>query len=52
MYSSAKAAMNVLGLPGGYPRPPLRPLAPPHLAELRQGLERLGIKGLEVAAAE
>ena len=52
MYSSAKAAMNVLGLPGGYPRPPLRPLARPHLDELRKGLERLGIKGLEAAAAE
>ncbi len=52
MYSSAKAAMNVLGLPGAYPRLPLRPLGEPHLTELREGLEHLGIKGLEAKAAE
>lgn len=52
MYSAAKAAMNVLGLPGGYPRLPLRPLGEPHLSELRQGFERLGITGATAQAAQ
>jgi 4-hydroxy-tetrahydrodipicolinate synthase len=52
MYSAAKAAMNVLGLPGGYPRLPLRPLGEPHLSELRAGFERLGITGASAQAAE
>lgn len=45
IYSSGKAAMNVLGLPGGYPRLPLRPLAESHLEELRTGLAEIGIRG-------
>jgi dihydrodipicolinate synthase/N-acetylneuraminate lyase len=37
-----KAAMNELGLRGGYPRPPLRP-APPNVIETIRGqLEQLG----------
>jgi dihydrodipicolinate synthase/N-acetylneuraminate lyase len=43
-YAALKAAMNLVGLPGGLPRRPLRSLAPPHLAELRSGLERLDFK--------
>ena len=52
IYAAFKAAMNVRGLPGGYPRPPLRPLGEPHLAELRQGFERLGLSVAEAVAAE
>ncbi len=42
LYSATKAAMNMLGKPGGLPRAPLRPLAEPHLSELRRGLIDLG----------
>ncbi len=42
-YAAVKAAMNILGLPGGFPRLPLRPLGEPHLGELRLGLARLGL---------
>ena len=52
MYTATKAAMNIRGLPGGYPRLPLRPLGEPHLSELRTGLERLGVTPVEAAAAE
>jgi 4-hydroxy-tetrahydrodipicolinate synthase len=52
MYSAAKAAMNVLGLPGGYPRLPLRPLEEPHLSELGAGFERLGIAASTAKAAQ
>lgn len=43
MYCAVKAAMNMIGLPGGYPRLPLRPLGEPHLTEIRKGLERFGV---------
>lgn len=43
MYSAVKAAMNILGMPGGYPRRPLRPLTEPHLSDLREGLKRFGV---------
>ena len=43
MYSTVKAAMNLVGLPGGYPRAPLRPLKEPQLSQLRAGLERFGV---------
>ena len=52
MYSAAHAAMNVLGLPGGYPRAPLQPVGEPHLTELREGFEELGITGKRAMAAE
>ena len=52
MYSASHAAMNVQGLPGGCPRAPLRPVAEPHLTELREGLEELGICGTKAMAAE
>jgi 4-hydroxy-tetrahydrodipicolinate synthase len=49
-YAAVKAAMNILGLPGGYPRLPLRPLGEPHLGELRLGLASLGLLASEAAA--
>jgi 4-hydroxy-tetrahydrodipicolinate synthase len=49
-YAAVKAAMNLLGLPGGYPRLPLRPLGEPHLTELRTGLGKLGLSMLRAAA--
>ena len=52
MYCSTKAIMNMLGLPGGYPRLPLRPLGEPHLTELRKGIESLGFAKPEAAAAQ
>ena len=45
LYPATKAAMNMLGLPGGLPRPPLRPLAAAQLAGLRDGLVELGLFG-------
>ena len=42
-YASLKAAMNIVGLPGGWPRPPLRPIAGAQLEELRSGLQAIGI---------
>ena len=43
IYASFKAAMNLRGLPGGYPRLPLRPLPEPHLGRLRDGFAALGV---------
>ncbi|HEY4137744.1 MAG TPA: dihydrodipicolinate synthase family protein [Casimicrobiaceae bacterium] len=43
MYCAVKAAMNLLGLPGGDPRPPLRPLTGPHLERMRDGLAAFGV---------
>lgn len=43
LYPATKAAMDMLGLPGGgKPRAPLRPLAGEPLAGLRAGLKQLG----------
>lgn len=44
LYCATKAAMNMLGLPGGYPRLPLRPLPPDSEASLRRGMAALGFK--------
>jgi 4-hydroxy-tetrahydrodipicolinate synthase len=52
MYCAVKASMNMLGLPGGYPRPPLRPLTEPHLTQLREGLQRFGVPGDSGAVAQ
>ena len=41
--ANLKAAMNVLGRPGGYPRPPLLPLTDDQIAELTVLLESLDI---------
>lgn len=44
LYPATKAAMNMMGFPGGgKPRAPLRPLAGPPLAGLRRGLQELGV---------
>jgi 4-hydroxy-tetrahydrodipicolinate synthase len=43
LYAVLKAAMNIIGLPGGYPRSPLKPIAGKHLADLEHGLRRLGL---------
>ena len=43
MYCAIKAAMNLVGLPGGEPRLPLRPLSGKHLDHMRQGLARFPI---------
>ena len=43
IYCSFKAAMNARGLPGGYPRLPLRALAGSELDALRRGLESQGL---------
>ena len=50
MYCAVKAAMNMVGLPGGYPRPPLRPLTGQHLTRMREGLERFGVPGINERA--
>ena len=44
LYPATKAAMDLLGYPGGgIPRPPLRPLGGEALAGLRRGLTALGL---------
>jgi 4-hydroxy-tetrahydrodipicolinate synthase len=44
---ATKAVLRVLGLPGGYPRPPRAPVAEATLQRVRQSLEALGIWELE-----
>jgi dihydrodipicolinate synthase/N-acetylneuraminate lyase len=43
LYPATKAAMELLGLPGGKLRPPLRPLGAEALAGLEAGLVELGL---------
>ncbi len=50
LYPAIKAGMNLQGLPGGYPRPPLRPLGEPDITELREGMAKLGFDLLPLAA--
>lgn len=45
LYPATKAAMDMLGLPGGKLRPPLRPLTGEPLAGLRRGLVELDLLG-------
>jgi 4-hydroxy-tetrahydrodipicolinate synthase len=52
LYAAVKAGMNLQGLPGGYPRMPLRALGPRDLEELRAGLARLGFSVPAAVAAE
>jgi len=52
IYSGGKAAMMSLGLPGGYPRTPLKAYGEPHLTQLREGFAKLGIFGPRAAAAD
>jgi 4-hydroxy-tetrahydrodipicolinate synthase len=42
--ANLKAAMNLLGRTGGHPRPPILPLTPPQLDEVRKVLDRLRIR--------
>lgn len=42
--ANLKAAMNLLGRAGGYPRPPILPLTPPQLEQVRAVLDRLAIE--------
>jgi len=51
LYTSIKAAMNVYGRPGGYPRLPLRPLGEADVAQIREALERIGIPPLRAQQA-
>jgi len=53
LYPATKAAMHMLGLPGGKLRPPLRPLTGEPLAGLRRGLIELGLlnEGAQRSAA-
>jgi 4-hydroxy-tetrahydrodipicolinate synthase len=47
--SATKAALGILGLPGGYPRPPRLPLTDPaDLDRLSRTLDELGIPALEL----
>jgi dihydrodipicolinate synthase/N-acetylneuraminate lyase len=50
MYCTVKAALNMMGLPGGYPRPPLQPLPEPHVSRLREGMRKFGFTLVEAAA--
>jgi hypothetical protein len=43
--------MNLYGRPGGYPRKPLRPLGESDVAQIKEGLERIGIPSLPAQAA-
>ena len=52
IYTGGKAAMMALGLPGGYPRLPLRPYGEPHLTQLREGFAQLGIMPATAQAAD
>ena len=51
MYCAIKAAMNEVGLPGGYPRLPLRPLTGAHLDRMRHGLVQFGVPTMREKAA-
>ena len=51
LYPATKAAMDMMGLPGGRLRPPLQPLSGEPLAGLRRGLVELGLLAGESAAA-
>jgi len=50
MYCAIKAAMNEVGLPGGYPRLPLRPLAGAQLERMRRGMDEFAVPRATVAA--
>ena len=47
-----KAAMNLVGRPGGYPRDPIRPLSADQQQVLRHTLEELGLGEVPVTAGE
>ena len=41
--SGLKAALDLIGLRGGYPRPPLRPVPPAVVSSIREQLDALGV---------
>ena len=41
--ANLKAAMNLLGRPGGYPRRPLLPLTPSQVSQVQEVLDRMGL---------
>jgi len=43
-----KAAMNLRGLPGGFPRPPLQPMGQADIKLMREGLDKLGVPHAEL----
>jgi dihydrodipicolinate synthase/N-acetylneuraminate lyase len=43
MYAALKGGMQLLGVPGGFPRAPLQPLSSAELRELAEGMRGLGI---------
>ena len=47
--SGYKAALNMLGLPAGYPREPVEPLTPDDEAKVRSALVHCGILGSQAA---
>jgi dihydrodipicolinate synthase/N-acetylneuraminate lyase len=49
LYAVIKAAMNVLGLPGGAPRSPLQPVTGVQLDHLKHGLRQLGLDKIATA---
>lgn len=51
LYAVLKASMNIIGLPGGFPRSPLQPISGTHLADLKEGLRRLGLDQIMASAA-
>ena len=50
LYPAMKGMMNLQGLPGGYTRPPFRPLEEVDIAQLRDGLLALGFTLMAEAA--
>ena len=50
-FKGAKAALNLLGLPGGYPRMPRHPLSAEEITEIGEVLRRLDIPSLEGSVA-
>jgi dihydrodipicolinate synthase/N-acetylneuraminate lyase len=51
LYAGIKGGMQVLGLPGGVPRSPLRPLSPRHLQQIAEGFRALGLVDKTAAVA-
>lgn len=43
LYAGIKGGMQVLGLPGGVPRSPLRPLSAKHMQQVTEGFQALGL---------
>jgi 4-hydroxy-tetrahydrodipicolinate synthase len=46
-FKGTKAALNLLGLPGGYPRSPRHPLSAGEISQIGEALQRLDIPSIE-----